>query len=78
MIQQLVERKLAADLPQTWLAMPDRPPDMVTFLATDIEQSTCRWEEQHDVVQRHLTSAQTHRGFRAAAMDSWRTAVATA
>ena len=29
-------------------------------------------------VQRHLTSAQTHRGFRAAAMDTWRTAVAAA
>jgi transposase-like protein len=29
-------------------------------------------------VQRHLTSAQTHRGFRAAAMDTWRAAVATA
>ena len=29
-------------------------------------------------VQRHLTSAQTHRGFRAAAMNTWRTAVAAA
>ena len=29
-------------------------------------------------VQRHLTSAKTHRGFRAAAMDTWRTAVAAA
>ena len=29
-------------------------------------------------VQRHLTSAQTHRGFRAAAIDTWRTAVAAA
>ena len=29
-------------------------------------------------VQRHLTSANTHRGFRAAAMDTWRTAVAVA
>lgn len=28
-------------------------------------------------VQRHLTSARTHRGFRAVAMDTWRTAVAT-
>ena len=27
-------------------------------------------------VQRHLTSAQTHRTLRAAAMDTWRTAVA--
>jgi putative transposase len=27
-------------------------------------------------VQRHLTSASTHRGFRAAAMDTWRAAVA--
>src|SRR5208282_4932373 len=29
-------------------------------------------------VQRHLTSAQTHRALRAAAMETWRTAVATA
>jgi DDE domain len=29
-------------------------------------------------VQRHLTSAQTHRALRAAAMDTWRTAVAAA
>ena len=29
-------------------------------------------------VQRHLTTAQTHRGFRAAAMSTWREAVATA
>ena len=29
-------------------------------------------------VQRHLTSARTHRAFRAAAMDTWRTAVAAA
>ena len=29
-------------------------------------------------VQRHLTSAQTHRTLRAAAMDTWRTAVAVA
>ena len=29
-------------------------------------------------VQRHLTSAQTHRTFRAAAMNTWRTAVAAA
>ena len=29
-------------------------------------------------VQRHLTSAQTHRGFRAAAMNTWRAAVAVA
>lgn len=29
-------------------------------------------------VQRHLTSAQTHRGFRAAAMNTWCTAVAIA
>jgi putative transposase len=29
-------------------------------------------------VQRHLTSAQTHRMLRAAAMDTWRTAVAAA
>ena len=29
-------------------------------------------------VQRHLTSTQTHRGFRAAAMDTWRAAVAAA
>jgi len=29
-------------------------------------------------VQRHLTSAQTHRGFRAAAMDTWRAAVVAA
>ena len=29
-------------------------------------------------VQRHLTSAQTHRTLRAAAMDTWRTAVAAA
>ena len=29
-------------------------------------------------VQRHLTSASTHRHFRAAAMDTWRTAVAAA
>jgi putative transposase len=29
-------------------------------------------------VQRHLTSAGTHRAFRAAAMDTWRTAVAAA
>jgi transposase-like protein len=27
-------------------------------------------------IQRHLTSASTHRGFRAVAMDTWRTAVA--
>jgi hypothetical protein len=27
-------------------------------------------------VQRHLTSAQTHRALRAVAMDTWRTAVA--
>ena len=27
-------------------------------------------------VQRHLTSAKTHRGLRAAAMDTWRTAAA--
>ena len=33
---------------------------------------------QHLNVQRHLTSAQTHRGFRAVAMDTWRTVVATA
>ncbi len=29
-------------------------------------------------VQRHLTSAQTHRDFRAAAMNTWRAAVALA
>jgi transposase-like protein len=29
-------------------------------------------------VQRHLTSASTHRGFRAVAMDTWRAAVAVA
>ena len=29
-------------------------------------------------VQRHLTSAQTHRALRATAMDTWRTAVAAA
>ena len=29
-------------------------------------------------VQRHLSSAQTHRALRAAAMDTWRTAVAAA
>ena len=29
-------------------------------------------------VQRHLTSAQTHRVLRAAAMDTWQTAVAAA
>src|ERR1700688_3407505 len=29
-------------------------------------------------VQRHLTSAQTHRTLRTAAMDTWRTAVAVA
>ena len=29
-------------------------------------------------VQRHLTSARTHRAFRATAMDTWRTAVAAA
>ena len=29
-------------------------------------------------VQRHLTSAQTHRELRAVAMDTWRTAVAAA
>lgn len=29
-------------------------------------------------VQRHLTSAQTHRGFRTVAMDTWRAAVAVA
>jgi transposase-like protein len=29
-------------------------------------------------VQRHLTSAQTHRALRAVAMDTWRTAVAAA
>ena len=29
-------------------------------------------------VQRHLTSARTHRAFRAAAMDTWRTVVAAA
>ena len=29
-------------------------------------------------VQRHLTSAQTHRAFRAAAMETWLTAVAAA
>ena len=29
-------------------------------------------------VQRRLTSARTHRAFRAAAMDTWRTAVAAA
>jgi putative transposase len=29
-------------------------------------------------VQRHLTSAQTHRALRAAAMSTWRTAVAAA
>ena len=29
-------------------------------------------------VQRHLTSAQTHRGFRAAAMNTWRAVVAVA
>jgi hypothetical protein len=29
-------------------------------------------------VQRHLSSAQTHRTLRAAAMDTWRTAVAAA
>jgi transposase-like protein len=29
-------------------------------------------------VQRHLTSAQTHRTFRAAALNTWREAVATA
>jgi putative transposase len=29
-------------------------------------------------VQRHLTSAQAHRMLRAAAMDTWRTAVAAA
>ena len=28
--------------------------------------------------QRHLTSAQTHHALRAAAMDTWRTAVAAA
>jgi hypothetical protein len=27
-------------------------------------------------VQRHLTSASTHRGFRAAAMDTWRSVAA--
>jgi putative transposase len=29
-------------------------------------------------VQRHLTTAQTRRGFRAAAMSAWRAVVATA
>ena len=29
-------------------------------------------------VQRHLTSAKTHRAFRASAMDTWRAAVAAA
>jgi transposase-like protein len=29
-------------------------------------------------VQRHLSSAQTHRELRAVAMDTWRTAVAAA
>ena len=29
-------------------------------------------------VQRHLTSASTHRGFRGAALDTWRSAVAVA
>jgi len=29
-------------------------------------------------IQRHLTSASTHRGFRAAAMDTWHAAVAVA
>jgi putative transposase len=29
-------------------------------------------------VQRHLTSAQTHRVLRATAMDTWRTALAAA
>jgi putative transposase len=29
-------------------------------------------------VQRHLTSAQTHRSFRAAAMNTWHAAVAAA
>jgi putative transposase len=29
-------------------------------------------------VQRHLITAQTHRALRAAAMNTWRTAVATA
>ena len=29
-------------------------------------------------VQRHLTSAQTHRALRAVAMDTWRTTVAAA
>ena len=29
-------------------------------------------------VQRHLTSAQTHHALRAAAMDTWQTAVAAA
>jgi transposase-like protein len=29
-------------------------------------------------VQRHLTSAQTHRGLRAVAMNTWREAVAAA
>src|SRR5271166_168391 len=29
-------------------------------------------------VERHLTSARTHRAFRAAAMDTWRAAVAIA
>ena len=29
-------------------------------------------------VQRHLSSAQTHRALRAVAMDTWRTAVAAA
>ena len=34
--------------------MPDRPSGMVTFLATDIEQSTRRWEEQHDTMRVEL------------------------
>jgi hypothetical protein len=33
---------------------------------------------QHFNVQRHLTSAQTHRVLRAAAMTTWREAVAAA
>src|SRR6185312_23647 len=53
------------------LAMPEPPTGTITFLFTDIEGSTVRWErypeimsetlERHDMLLRHIM--ETHRGF---------------
>ncbi len=81
--------KLMRKLLRTYAFVPERlvTDDLRSYraavrdLGIELRHERGRWKNNRVEtfnVQRHLTSAQTHRTLRAAAMDTWRTAVAAA